>query len=109
MSVGTKPTRPEDLEPFDLLIEPQPVIQGAGYWTKRYLSKIGIKPTAVCSCNRIAAEMDRRGPDWCEANLESILDQMQREAMQRKLWKRLFNRRVAEAIVRRAIKKAATN
>ncbi len=59
-----------------------------------------------CKCNEHAREMDRRGPDWCERNMETILDWLETEAKTRPLVGRLFSRTVARQIVQLAIGRA---
>jgi hypothetical protein len=46
---------------------------GPGTELKRLLARIGIEAKPDCRCNRHAAEMDHRGPDWCDTNLETII------------------------------------
>jgi hypothetical protein len=60
---------------------------GPGHFTKRMLSWIGIDATEDCECGPMAAEMDARGPDWCESPeaLEKILKVMRREHRKRRL------------------------
>lgn len=78
--------------------------RGPGTELKRLLSHIGIHATGTCSCNAMAKQMDREGPDWCREHMEEIVDVMEKEAKHRGLpFKRLGGR----ALVRLAIWKAA--
>ena len=51
-------------------------------------------------------EMDRDGPDWCEANIETILDWLEGEARSRPLVGFLFSRYLARKVVIEAISRA---
>lgn len=53
---------------------------GVGTEVKKLLSKIGIRATSTCNCNKHVAEMDRNGPEWCRNNIETILSWMSEEA-----------------------------
>lgn len=56
-----------------------------------------------CNCKGRAAEMDRRGCDWCEKHLDVIVGWLRQEAEASKL---PFNRSLAEMLVKRAIRRA---
>jgi len=58
---------------------------------------------ANCNCAAHAAEMDRRGCDWCAANLAVIVGWLEEEAALSKL---PFDRPMAEKIVEWAIRRA---
>ena len=76
---------------------------GPGTELKRLLGWIGIKAGANCACNRHAAEMDRRGPEWCRDNIETIVEWLRAEATRRGL---PFSGMLASRIVARAINRA---
>jgi hypothetical protein len=64
-----------------------------------------LKKVGVCqSCDTIADEMDAKGIDWCESNIEHIVDGMEANAMARKA--KLFSRVVAAGLIRMAINNA---
>lgn len=75
--------------------------EGPGTELKKLLSKIGIRPTADCPCNKRANQMDQEGPDWCEQNMEKILGWLREEANRRGL---PFVNAAGRLLVRRAIK-----
>jgi hypothetical protein len=80
---------------------------GPGTFLRRALGSIGIQPRGEkCKCNERAKLMDERGADWCEANVEEIIDWLQEEAKNRPLVGRLFNRTAAGFLVRRCIRQA---
>jgi hypothetical protein len=79
--------------------EPAPA-HGPGTELKRLLAMHGMTPKG-CACDARAAEMNRRGPDWCEANIQTIVDWMKEEADRRGL---LFWRPYARWLVRRAVR-----
>ncbi len=80
---------------------------GPGTFLRRALGSIGIQPRGEkCKCNERAKLMDEKGADWCEANLEEIIDWLEEEAKKRPLVGRLFNRTAAGFLVRRCIRQA---
>jgi len=81
-----------------------PLSRGPGTELRKMLASIGIHPRGEkCKCNEHAHEMDRLGADWCEDNLESILDWLEAEAKTRGLVGLLFVRGAARAVVKKAI------
>lgn len=78
---------------------------GPGTELKKLLAKLGITQGG-CSCNSHAAEMDRKGPDWCTANLDTITGWLRDEAAKRKL---PFSAVAARLLIRRAIKVSMTH
>jgi hypothetical protein len=76
---------------------------GPGTELAALLAKAGIKKTLGCGCGGRAKEMDRRGVDWCAANVGTIVGWMAGEASKRGL---PFSRTVGGVLVRRAIKNA---
>lgn len=87
---------------------PRPPTGGAGTELKALLSKIGIKSSPTCSCNKRAKTMDENGIEWCEQNVETICDWLAEESAKRKL---PFVRLAGKAIINMAIRRAkkATN
>lgn len=80
---------------------------GPGTELKRLLRLHGINPDeAGCQCNARAADMDERGPEWCEANIETIVGWLKEES-DRRGWP--FVAWYARLLVRRAIKAARTS
>lgn len=74
---------------------------GPGTILSNMISTMGIKSTPNCSCRRHAIEMNAKGPDWCEANIDTILGWLKEESAKRNL---PFVEMVARMIVQRAIK-----
>jgi hypothetical protein len=78
---------------------------GPGTELKKLLAgwpfRIVAKPN--CSCNARARDMDRRGCDWCETNIDSIVAWLREEATKRRL---PFFDLAGRVLVRRAIKNA---
>lgn len=58
---------------------------GPGTELKKMLSKIGIKASPTCSCNKRAQIMDEKGVQWCKDNIEMIVGWLREEAEKRKL------------------------
>jgi hypothetical protein len=75
----------------------------AGTALKSLLATIGITATPNCSCNARANEMDARGCDWCEDNLDTIVGWLREEATKRGL---PFLDAAGRLLVRRAIRNA---
>ena len=76
---------------------------GVGTQLHRLLGAFGIHPTKDCQCKSCAAKMNRLGPNWCEANIDEIVDWMQEESEARSV---PFSRFVAAVFVKIAIRKA---
>ena len=82
---------------------------GPGTELRALLATIGIHPMGEnCRCNEHAREMDRRGPDWCLANLDTIVNWLAAEAKTRPLLGVFFSRAAARQIVLLAIQRART-
>jgi hypothetical protein len=64
---------------------PPPPNEGPGTELKKLLARIGITPKAGCTCLARAIEMDVRGCDWCEANIDTIVGWLREEAENRRL------------------------
>ena len=62
-----------------------------------------IVATPNCSCNAKAAEMDRQGIAWCEANIDTIVGWLREEATKRRL---PFVDIAGRLLVKRAIRNA---
>ena len=80
---------------------------GPGTELRKLLHHLGIQPKGFnCKCNEHAREMDRHGPDWCDANMDTILDWLEAEAKSRPIVGILFSRTVARELVKLAIRRA---
>lgn len=69
----------------------------------KMIKSIGIKMTDSCSCRRHALEMNDKGNDWCEQNIDTIVGWLRQEAKNRGL---PFIDAVGWLAVSRAIKKS---
>jgi hypothetical protein len=78
-------------------------VAGVGTELKRLLAAMGIVPTPNCKCNQRAAYMDAVGPEWCAANVPTIVGWLKEEADARSL---PFFSLLAGAMVKRAIRNA---
>lgn len=76
---------------------------GPGSILSGMLSSLGIKSAPTCSCKRRALEMNSKGPDWCEKNIDQIVGWLGEEAKKRRL---PFVKTVAKLMVQRAISKS---
>ena len=87
------------------LPEPPPVppARGPGAELKKLLARVGITSTPDCACNARAAEMDRQGGEWCEANIDTIVGWLREQAEARGL---PFLDLAGRMLVRRAIRNA---
>ena len=68
---------------FPKTLEQNP--NGPGSILTGMISSLGIKSTSNCSCRRHALEMNEKGPDWCEQNMETILSWLKEESSKRGL------------------------
>lgn len=69
----------------------------------RMIKSVGIQMTDSCSCKRHALEMNDKGNDWCEQNVDTIVGWLREEASRRKL---PFIDAIGKLMVNRAIKKS---
>lgn len=76
---------------------------GPGSVLSNMIKKIGIVMTQGCSCRRHAIEMNEKGNDWCEQNIDTIVAWLREEAGKRRL---PFLDSVGKLMVNRAIKKS---
>jgi hypothetical protein len=79
---------------------------GPGTELKALLARVGIVSSPDCSCNARAAEMDRQGVEWCEANLDTIVGWLREQAEARGL---PFLDVAGRLLVKRAIQNARRN
>jgi hypothetical protein len=86
--------------------QPAPPSHGPGTELKKLLARVGIVATDSCPCNARAAEMDARGCEWCEANIETIVGWLREQAEARGL---PFLDVAGRLLVRRAIQNARRN
>ena len=68
---------------FQNVPTPKRKTTGPGAKLKDRLEKFGINPRDGCKCLAIAQEMNDQGPDWCLANLGKIVDEIEKEFLQR--------------------------
>lgn len=103
------PSYPKQPKPGFLLQQTQiaePLNTGPGTELKKLLSKIGIKASPNCSCNKRAALMDTNGIEWCENNIDTIVGWLKEEATKRKL---PFIDMAGRILVKKAISNAKKN
>ena len=76
-----------------------------GVELKKLLGRIGITSTSDCSCDDVARQMDKWGPDECEKpeRINYVLATMRQNAEKRKL---PWSETLARILIRRAIKNA---
>lgn len=75
----------------------------AGTALKAILASIGIEATPDCPCTARAREMDVRGCDWCEENIDTIVGWLREQAEARGL---PFVEIAAKLLIKRAIHNA---
>jgi hypothetical protein len=76
---------------------------GAGTQLKKLLAAAGIVAEHGCPCHSRAAEMDRNGTAWCEANIDTIVGWLREQAQARGL---PFLDVAGRLLIRRAIRNA---
>lgn len=79
--------------------------EGPGTELKKLLAKIGIVPSANCSCNAKAREMNQKGAEWCEQNIETIIGWLRDEHQLQKV-KLPFIEVGVKLLIKRAIRNA---
>jgi len=58
---------------------------GPGTILSGIIKNFGISMTPNCKCMKHAMEMNKNGPEWCEQNIETILEWIKEEANNRKI------------------------
>lgn len=86
---------------FPKTLEEHP--NGPGSILSSMIKTLGIVMTAGCSCRQHAIEMNEKGNDWCEANIDTIVGWLRTEAKKRSL---PFIDAIGKLMVARAIKKS---
>jgi hypothetical protein len=76
---------------------------GAGTELKNLIGKFGLKPGLNCKCGQHIREMDAKGTDWCEQNIDTINGWLREEAERAHL---PFTQIGATLLIRRAISNA---
>ena len=76
---------------------------GPGSILASMFSAIGIKSTPTCSCRRHALEMNEKGIEWCEQNIDTICGWLEDECKKRSI---PYVDAVAKMVVNRAISKS---
>jgi hypothetical protein len=69
----------------------------------KMIKSVGIQMTDSCSCKRHALEMNEKGNDWCEQNIDTVVGWLRDEAKRRNL---PFLDAIGKLLVGRAIKKS---
>jgi hypothetical protein len=70
---------------------------------KKLLAWFGIVANNGCKCNDMAAEIDRKGVEWCASNIDTIVGWLREQADSRGL---PFIELAARLLIRRAIRNA---
>lgn len=86
---------------FPKTLEENP--NGPGTILAGMFSSLGIKSSPTCSCKRHALEMNEKGSEWCEKNLDVILSWLKDESIKRKI---PFIESLAALVVKRAIRQS---
>jgi hypothetical protein len=76
---------------------------GPGTVLSKMIKSLGIVMSDSCSCRRHALEMNAKGNDWCEQNIDTIVGWLRDEAKRRSL---PFVDMIGKIMVNRAIKKS---
>lgn len=76
---------------------------GPGTVLSKMIKSLGIVMTDSCSCRRHAIEMNSRGNDWCEQNIDTVVGWLRDEAKRRNL---PFVDMIGKIMVNRAVKKS---
>jgi hypothetical protein len=86
---------------FPKTLEENP--NGPGTILAGMFSSLGIKSSPTCSCRQHAIEMNEKGNDWCEANMDTIVAWLKQESEKRKI---PFIESLAKIIIKKAIHKS---
>jgi len=80
-------------------------ICGTGTELKNIFASFNIHPDNKCNCEAIVLEMNQRGPDWCEGNIENLVDRIEEESKKRRWAKYVFSRFVVKRLIKLAIRR----
>lgn len=86
---------------FPKTLEENP--NGPGTILANMISSLGIKSSPTCSCKRHALEMNEKGSEWCESNIQTIVGWLAEESNKRKI---PFVKSLATMVVKRAIRRS---
>lgn len=86
---------------FPKTIEEDP--NSPGTLLAKMIKSVGIVINDSCSCRRHALEMNAKGNDWCQENIDTIVGWLRQEAKNRNL---PFIDAIGKLMVSRAIKKS---
>lgn len=89
------------LKYFPRTLEQDP--NGPGTILAGMFSTMGIQANENCACKRHALKMNEMGNQWCEENIDTIVEWLREEAKNRSL---MFYAPLAKMLVNRAIKKS---
>lgn len=76
---------------------------GPGTVLSKMIKSMGIVMSDSCSCRRHAIEMNTKGNDWCEQNIDTVVGWLKEEANRRGL---PFVDMIGKLMVGRAVKKS---
>jgi hypothetical protein len=76
---------------------------GPGTVLSKMIKSLGIVMSDNCSCRRHALEMNEKGNDWCEQNIDTVVGWLREEAKRRGL---PFVDMIGKVMVNRSIKKS---
>ena len=79
---------------------------GPGCQLKKSLAWWGIRDDGKCGCTEYAAEMDRDGPDGCEARIDQIVAHLVEQAAKKSVFLGAVPSAAVTVVVRRAIEAA---
>lgn len=74
-----------------------------GTLLSKMIKSMGFSMTDSCSCKRHALQMNEKGNDWCEQNIDTIVGWLREEAKKRNL---PFIDAIGKLMVNRSIKKS---
>jgi hypothetical protein len=86
---------------FPVTMEENP--NGPGTILSKMIKTLGIVMSDSCSCRRHAIEMNTKGNDWCEKNIDTVVGWLREEADKRGL---PFVDIIGRLMVNRAVKKS---
>ncbi len=88
----------------NIIGQPSIIVSGsAGAELKNLITKFGLRPAHNCKCNQHIREMDTKGVEWCEQNIQTITGWLREEAQRAKL---PFTEIGAKLLIKRAISNA---
>ena len=94
------------LSPLPAELTEAELASGAGSELHKMLAMIGLREQPGCACLARIREMNQKGEDWCEQNVDMIVGWLKEEAERRQMGWSIVHQAGAVRVVRMAIRRS---